>query len=466
MKQLYRIMTILLLFCATALYAGGVEENSNQSAEWVKSLNRNASLDADATYFNPAGTAMMGKGLYLYVSYQCILQPITLESDFDDNLIPQNQQEFDASQNAYYFPNLYLVYNNWDMAFSLGLMAIGGGGGGSYPEGFPSVENTAAGLARFGTGSPVGTFINGFIPLSAAELAAANACGNITGNYDVDANLEASEAFYSFQLNYAYMPVKQFAFSVGYRFIYGYNTYKGKFVIDVEGDTGTYTLTEKIDSTQNGMSHGVIGGISIAPLAGMTDVGSLIIAGRFEWNSEFILKTKTKKNYIIPSVAEDYHDGHQSYRTLPMVVAVGANYSIMGIHLDAGLTYYFNKYAYWNGLEDDYDNGYEVGLGISYDVITKKNLCENLNIGVGYNYGTDGENDDTRSDTHIGLNWHAVSCGVTWESIPGLKLTLGYVISYFIPDEIPGSVEGLLPYSTEATKYTHDIAIGLQYKIL
>ncbi|HPR49584.1 MAG TPA: hypothetical protein PK341_16500, partial [Spirochaetota bacterium] len=77
MKRLYFLAVALLLVSTAAVhvFAGGVEENTNQSAEWVKSLNRNASLDADAAYFNPAGTAMMEKGLYLYVSYQCILQP-------------------------------------------------------------------------------------------------------------------------------------------------------------------------------------------------------------------------------------------------------------------------------------------------------------------------------------------------------------------------------------------------------
>jgi len=447
----------------------------------VKSLNRNASLDADAAYFNPAGTAMMEKGLYLYVSYQCILQPITLKSKVTDYTrlgtattpYEVNQNDFDSSQNAYYFPNLYLVYNNWDMAFSLGLMAIGGGGGGVYDEGFPYIENTAAMMANVGTGFPLGTALNlaGFA--SASDVTALNAYGNITGNYDAEVDIEASEAFYSFQFNYAYMPVKQFAFSVGYRFIYGYNTYKGTIKIDLEcnnaGTISTYTISEKIDSTQQGMSHGIIGGISIAPLADMSDIGSLILAARFEWNSEFMMKMKTNKKLVLAH--DEYHDGNRTYRTLPMVVAVGASYTIMGIHLDAGLTYYFNKYAYWNGLEDDFENGYETGLGISYDVLSKQNYCENLNIGVGYNYGTDGENDDTRSDTHVGLTWHAVACGATWESIPGLKLTLGYTISYFVPESFNttielSSVNSSSKYKTDATKYTHDIVIGLQYKIL
>jgi len=440
----------------------------------VKSLNRNASLDADAAYFNPAGTAMMEKGLYLYVSYQCILQPITLETQSLERTAPStatidpNNKSYDVSQDAYYFPNLYLVYNNWNMAFSLGLMAIGGGGGGYYNDGFPMVENTAAFMASSGTGIGIGTLLDFANLLKPGEDAATvdTNYGNLTGDYAVDGNLEASEAFYSFQVNYAYMPIKQIAFSAGYRFAYGYNTYKGKFKIDLEGTNDTYRLTEEIDAVQQGMCHAVIGGVSVAPLAGINDAGSLIVAGRFEWNSEFILKTKADKETIL---APEFSDGARSYRTLPMVMAIGVSYSIIGIHLDAGLTYYFNKNAYWNGNEDDYENGFETGLGISYDVLSKKNYCENLNIGVGYNYGTDGENDDTRSDTHIGLTWHAVGAGATWEIIKDLKLTVAYCFSYFVPDTYNETLDFdpfIGTYESEATKYIHDIAIGLQYKIL
>jgi opacity protein-like surface antigen len=473
MKRLIMAMAVLAIVTSgtISVQAGGVEQNTNQSAEWVKTLNRNASLDADATFFNPAGTAMMEKGLYLYVSYQCILQPITLKSTITDATVfgmpigsySVNQNDFDASQDAYYFPNLYLVYNNWNMAFSLGLMAIGGGGGGKYPDGFPLVENTVGLLATAGAAGSlgVGTLLGAVGLLDPLAIGSVDAAyGDVVGTYDVDGNLEASEAFYSFQLNYAYMPIKQFAFSAGYRFIYGYNTYNGKFVIDLDGTSDTFRITEKIDATQQGMSHGVIGSLAVAPLAGMTAVGSLIIAARFEWRSDFILKTKAKKTFL----AAEYADGAKSYRTLPMVLALGISYSIMGVHLDTGLTYFFNENANWDGMEKKYDNGFETGLGISYDVL------KNLNIGVGYNYGTDGENDDTRSDTNIGLTWHAIGAGVTWEVIKDLKLTLGYTFAYFVPETIDGTIDyspnASARYETKATKFTHDIAIGLQYKIL
>ena len=51
---------------ASSLQAGGIINKQNLSADYIRTLNRNAATDmADAAAFNPAGTAMMQDGLYL-----------------------------------------------------------------------------------------------------------------------------------------------------------------------------------------------------------------------------------------------------------------------------------------------------------------------------------------------------------------------------------------------------------------
>ncbi|MCX8125204.1 MAG: hypothetical protein N3F66_13735 [Spirochaetes bacterium] len=42
----------------------------NHSAEYVRTLNRNASVDADAAFYNPAGLPYMQEGLYIMYSSQ------------------------------------------------------------------------------------------------------------------------------------------------------------------------------------------------------------------------------------------------------------------------------------------------------------------------------------------------------------------------------------------------------------
>src|SRR4030042_1893836 len=55
-------LLVILLFGAGLVYAGNVEETTNQSAEWLMTQNRNAAIAPDSVYFNPAGTALMADG--------------------------------------------------------------------------------------------------------------------------------------------------------------------------------------------------------------------------------------------------------------------------------------------------------------------------------------------------------------------------------------------------------------------
>lgn len=56
----------LMLLVASPLYAGAIVNKSNQSADYFRTLNRNAGTDyADIIVFNPAGTSKMEDGGYL-----------------------------------------------------------------------------------------------------------------------------------------------------------------------------------------------------------------------------------------------------------------------------------------------------------------------------------------------------------------------------------------------------------------
>ena len=68
MKKLFVFLCVAGLIAASAspLFAGGIENKHNWSAEWVRSLNRNAATDsADAVAYNPAGVMKMDSGFYL-----------------------------------------------------------------------------------------------------------------------------------------------------------------------------------------------------------------------------------------------------------------------------------------------------------------------------------------------------------------------------------------------------------------
>jgi len=60
------MVLVVLVGLSSSIYAGGIINKQNLSADYIRTLNRNAATDmADAAAFNPAGTAMMQDGLYV-----------------------------------------------------------------------------------------------------------------------------------------------------------------------------------------------------------------------------------------------------------------------------------------------------------------------------------------------------------------------------------------------------------------
>jgi hypothetical protein len=68
MKRLvvFLCVSALVFAVATPLMAGGIENKHNYSAEYIRTLNRNAATDsADAVVYNPAGVVKMEDGFYV-----------------------------------------------------------------------------------------------------------------------------------------------------------------------------------------------------------------------------------------------------------------------------------------------------------------------------------------------------------------------------------------------------------------
>ena len=59
-KGLVLLCMLGLVLSSTALFAGSIDWLSNQSAEYIMTLNRNAATDsADSVNYNPAGTVFL-----------------------------------------------------------------------------------------------------------------------------------------------------------------------------------------------------------------------------------------------------------------------------------------------------------------------------------------------------------------------------------------------------------------------
>ena len=185
-----------------SLFAGGLVTNTNQSAQFVRLLSRNASTDVDATYFNPAGLTKLAPGFHFGINNQTIGQTRTVISDYPF-LNGAPDREFLGTVSAPFFPSVYAVFNTSKLAFSLGFNPVGGGGGAKYDEGLAMIEMP----------------ISDLVPLLESQGAQ---------GYSLETNFTGSSIFYGFQGNISYKINDIVSVAAGARYVMARNTYEGK----------------------------------------------------------------------------------------------------------------------------------------------------------------------------------------------------------------------------------------------
>ncbi len=472
MKHLNSLLVLTFFLCTSPLsvMAGGVQENTNHSVEWCMTQNRNASTDADAAYFNPAGTSFMKDGLHLYVSNQFIYLPMTIDTD-NTTL---NGNSYEADKSAWLFPNFYAVYKRKKMAFSLGFMGIGGGGTGSYDDGVPGFETDLANTAAMANGLGVGTWADlamggsgdGTTLDGAAGVGTTSALntgyGSING-YTADGSFEGKSAYYCVQANIAYALMKQLSLSAGYRFMYAETSYEGSLKgLSLATSTGNpvdsnFSIPQiaanfadkEVEVSQDGMAHGLIAGVDIKP------IDELNVGIKFSWNSALKLKNDTSRDDF-----GFYPDGASEKATLPMMLALGFEYAfndgpLKGLAAGVSANIFFNEQVDWDDLEDAYSTGYEIGIGGTYALSMIP-----LTMGFSYGFGSDGPCDDARSELNEALDWHNVGFGGTCKLTDTLQVGLAYIYTYYVPTDVTKGGDDV-----EIAKHGHDVAVSISYHL-
>ena len=139
-----KIFTILLsMTMATTAFAGGLMTNSNQSAAFLRSIARGTTLDTDAVYNNPAGTAFMTDGWHLGINNQMAYQTRSTKSTYTlGNNLPGGfaETEFKGDVFSPAIPSFHLTWKKNRWAVSVGMGVNGGGGTIEYDNGLASFE--------------------------------------------------------------------------------------------------------------------------------------------------------------------------------------------------------------------------------------------------------------------------------------------------------------------------------------
>ena len=224
---------IVATFLAGTLFAGGLITNTNQSAAWVRLPVRNASVDIDAAYSNPAGLMKLENGFHFSLSNQTITQTRTIKNFYKGpgGAYGLNSPNYDGEVIAPLFPSIYAVYKTSKLAFSLGFMPVGGGGGATYETGLPSFEMSPSDL----------------VPSLASQGASA---------YKLDAYLKGTSVYFGFQGGVSYKINDWLSVAAGLRYVSAKNKYLGHLT-DIEINMGGTWM--RADDIMNGLSSKLTG---------------------------------------------------------------------------------------------------------------------------------------------------------------------------------------------------------------
>lgn len=244
MKRVFS--TIVVASLALASFAGGLLTNTNQSASFVRNPARYASLETDAVYFNPAGTAFLKEGWAFSGNWQMIWQQRDVEN---------GGKKYDGKVYVPIMPTFFAAYKTGDWTFSGFFGMPGGGGNAQFDNGLPMFDQMGGGL------------------VAAQGLSAAS-------------SFESTQYLFALQLGAAYKINDNLSVYGGLRTNYTSLSYEGA-INAVHPQGGNVGEILALDLTQTG--------IAFAPILGVDyKFGDFNIGVKYEFRAVNIIENDTK----------------------------------------------------------------------------------------------------------------------------------------------------------------------------
>ena len=446
MKKLV-ILTAAVLFLMNSAIAGGILTNSNQSAQFVRMLSRNASTDIDAVYFNPAGLVKMDDGFYLAFHNQSIFQTKTIE-----NLFPLlNTASYTGDVAAPVFPSFFANYKKDKLAISFGFGPNAGGGSAEYKTGLPSFETSIAQLPALLT-----------------------SMGVPTTAYSTDLYFKGTSVFWGFQLGASYAFSEIISGSLGFRYISAINTYDGHIndiminpqhpLINPSGGFmpasnfftaaglttyATATADKEVDVKQTGAGFTPIISVDITPDEKLT------IAMKYEFNTKLELENETTEDGtgLFP-------DGDKFRNDIPAIFTAGVDYKILpDFKLSTSYNYYFDKNSKRSGIDEIDKNYYEIAFGGQYDI------SEKVAFSAGIMHSQTGVGSGYQTDLSYSLSSNTVGLGGEFKVSKKLTVDLGFLYTMYEDGEKEITYSGIGTFKETYDKNTVIFSVGFGYRI-
>lgn len=442
----YLTLTIALIFTSTAVFAGGILTNTNLSARFARVMALEASTNADAAYYNPAGTIKLDEGFHFSFSNQSVFQERIITSSFAP-MTGTGSKEFIGKASAPLVPSLQGVYRKGKWALSGNLAVTGGGGKATFNDGLPSFESQISMLPplvnQFGLG-----------------LANAIPGASLTSKgYSLNQYMHGVNYIFGAQLGGAYQINDMFSVYGGFRLSIVHNEYEGhltNLMLDVDakglsavgfpdfsGSMDPTPIFNLINSNQDipqeskdrlKLPSKIAGegahleskqsGWGVTPIVGVHfSHEGLNIGAKYEFKTGLDVENKT--------TVDDtgmFRDGVNTAHDTPALFTIGASYDILpSLIASIGYHHFFDKDASMANNKQKHLSGNtnEYLAGIEYHINPM------FLVSMGGQITRYGLGDNFQSDLSFSVNSYSLGFGGAVNLSKNIQLNIGYFFTSY-----------------------------------
>ncbi len=421
---------------ASTAFAGGPMTNTNQSASFLRSVARGTTLDSDAVYFNPAGTAFMENGWHLGISDQFAWQSrstlSTLSMGTPTQPVPGgfSETEFKGEVFSPVIPALHLTWkhNRWAVMFGLGVN--GGGGTIKYDNGLASFERIVSSFPALIASESQGTVI----PTA----------------YSRNLGLEGSSMTLAFNLGASFRLTDWLAVAAQVRFATTNNSYKAhlnnmSFTIGgqslpasavLAGNPYAALVEQELDVKQKGFS--------VSPIIALAfQKNGWAASVKYEFKMATELENKTTKDINL-GTGGMFPNGAIVENETPALLAVAASREFGPVKVTLGWHHYFDKAAKnaftKNTAQGIYNNQYCTVKGNTNEFLlgAEWQISERWLVSAGTQRTQFNFNEQYYSDMNFTNSSWSVGLGLAFKVSETIRINAGYMTTLYDEVEVSG----------------------------
>ena len=469
---------VLFAVCSSEAMAGGLVTNSNQSASFLRNPARDAVIDIDGVYTNPAGVCFMPNGFHLGLSFQHPEQKRIATTTFptlalNQNHLGESTRKYTGTASAPVVPSFQLAYvmDKWTLSASMAV--TGGGGKCTFDEGIGSLECLVSTTPMTAIQQLLAVTPDDD-PRKPAYQAAAPAITQGKYVYNVNAYMRGRQFYYGFQVGAGYKINDNLAVFAGLRTMIGSAKYTGyvkniKYTSVDQSATAPYTaaVLEGINANAADMEMTTTQScVGFTPVIGvdyrLNDQWNF--AAKYEFRTKMNLENSSDMNEAARSQAalDKFNDKVNKYvrDDIPGTFTLGVQYSpIETVRLNAGYHFYddCNSIKY-NDEQKLIDGGtQEILFGAEWDA-TKL-----LTVSAGWQNTHYDLSDAYMSDLVHNLSSNMIVCGVRLHVTEKISVDLGYMHNFYEKRTVETPVSATVTKKDVYERRNDAFAVGVNF---